>query len=414
MGRQLWALVVLKAVIFRNTMSTGKALSLVLGGLLLVLGAVFSLGIAGGLFYTSAVLLQPFDSIITLLVMDGVVGLFLFLWLWSLLMEVQRSEIIDLRKMLYLPISLHTVFGLNFIVSLFSPTLLFFVPGMIGLVLGLSLRHGAAALWGIVLGGAFFLMLSAWAYYIRGILAILMENKRRRRLVLTVLPLTFVMLAQLPNVLIHHGVITHKRDEQSHPTAEERMRALQTQDEVLGWVVTANAVFPPGWLPMGQWYLLEGEPLRAAACFGGLLLVTAAGLALGYRSTVRYYTGASRGRVTGAPVPKAARRTRVLTGRRLPGFADDTASLCYAAFLSYLRHPNIRMLLIMPVCLGLFFLFVYGSEWGEKAGRGGQWLPYFVLLWPFLNFGYILLNVFGIDRESFRAMVLLPAPRHKY
>ncbi|MBI2433305.1 MAG: hypothetical protein HYV26_10575, partial [Candidatus Hydrogenedentes bacterium] len=137
-------------------------------------------------------------------------------------------------------------------------------------------------------------------------------------------------------------------------------------------------------------------------------------LALGYRSTVRYYTGASRGRVTGAPVPKAARRTRVLTGRRLPGFADDTASLCYAAFLSYLRHPNIRMLLIMPVCLGLFFLFVYGSEWGEKAGRGGQWLPYFVLLWPFLNFGYILLNVFGIDRESFRAMVLLPAPRHKY
>jgi len=96
----------------------------------------------------------------------------------------------------------------------------------------------------------------------------------------------------------------------------------------------------------------------------------------------------------------------------------DTAALVSASFLSYLRHPNIRMLVIMPLCMGLLLIFMYRSgAYGNLPGSfavHNEWAPIVVLVWPFFNFSYVLFNIFGIERESFRGLILLPTSRHKY
>jgi len=397
---QIWGLFVLKWQLLKHTWSRGKLLSLI-AGILVFLGAlVLAATASAGTFYLGRTVINPEEPAASLGLLSGLLLFFLFFWLWALLFEIQRSDVIDLRKMLFLPVSLPMIFGLNFFLSLFSPALLFFLPCALALIAGLTLRYGGHMLWAIPLAAVFFLMLGAWAYYIRGLLTIFMENKRRRRLILTMVPLVFVMLAQLPNLFFRTGFAGN---------GEDAAEWLQ-HEQLVEWLFLANAVVPAGWLPLGVWALLQGTPHYALRGFVGMALLACAGLALGYRSTVRHYTG---GQKTRPKKEKVYRRRATLTGLRLPGLAEDTCALTLAAFLSYLRHPQIRMLIIMPLCLGLFFLFLYGSDFGGGETHGA-WLPVMVLVWPFFNFAFILLNVFGIDRESFRGLVLLPTPRHKY
>ena len=76
-------------------------------------------------------------------VWDGLVVGFLFSWAIGLLAELQRSEVLSLDKFLHLPVSLTGVFLINYLSSLFSLTLIIFVPAMVGLSLGLVIRPGA-------------------------------------------------------------------------------------------------------------------------------------------------------------------------------------------------------------------------------------------------------------------------------
>ncbi|HDP35738.1 MAG TPA: hypothetical protein ENN29_11595 [Candidatus Hydrogenedentes bacterium] len=103
------------------------------------------------------------------------------------------------------------------------------------------------------------------------------------------------------------------------------------------------------------------------------------------------------------------------TARSLPLLENDTAALTLAFYYSFARHPHIRMLLIMPLCLGLFFLFMYraGAYGGQLAGETA-WIPMAALAWPFFNFSLFLFNVFGVDAQSFQGLMLLPVQRRKY
>ena len=47
--------------------------------------------------------------------------MFLFFWLIGLIVEIQRSETIDLPKLLHLPVALGRVFVLNYVASHLSP-----------------------------------------------------------------------------------------------------------------------------------------------------------------------------------------------------------------------------------------------------------------------------------------------------
>src|SRR5438094_9702987 len=77
------------------------------------------------------------------------------------------------------------------------------LPGMIGLCLGLTLGAGwaMAPLLGVLLSLMF--LLTAWTYCLRGWLAALMLNKRRRRAIIVWLTLGLVLVGQLPNLLVH-------------------------------------------------------------------------------------------------------------------------------------------------------------------------------------------------------------------
>ena len=63
----------------------------------------------------------------------GVTVGFLFFWMIGLLTELQRSETIDLQRLMHLPVSLGHMFVVNYLVSHFSLSLTRLLPSMLGL-----------------------------------------------------------------------------------------------------------------------------------------------------------------------------------------------------------------------------------------------------------------------------------------
>lgn len=397
MWNQFRALLGLKWAILRHTWTGKKAASSLIGFILIGIVSVFAAGAAVLLYGIASGGLGTARPRQVLLLVDGFTAFFLFFWLWGLLMELQRADVIDFRKMLFLPVSLRMVYGLNYLASLFSPGLLLFSFASTGLLLGLVHSRGSLMALGFAPAAAFFLMLAAWAYYARGLISMVMENKRRRRTVLALIPLFIIILAQLPNLFSF---------------------ALRHQDNpgvsvVPDWIVSANLVVPVGWLPFGVYSLMRGNVGGAVACTGGLLAVGGLGLALGYRSTVRHYRGEGLPARAVESVSTAARRAP-LTARPLLGLPEDTAAHAWALFLSYARHPRMRMLVIMPVVLAALILFAREGRWNMSGDASRDaYLPVLLLSWPFINFASIFFNLFGMDGRALRALILLPVRRDR-
>ena len=404
MIRQAWAILVLKWLLLRHAMTPGKALSWGVTAVFFLLLLIIALPLSAGLFYLGLRGFNYEDPLLVLGLYDLITLVFFFFWFWGLLIELQRADVIDFRKMLFLPVSLPMVFSLNYLASLIGPACLIFALGCIGLHLGLAFQFGPAMLLGLPIAAAFFMMLGAWAYYLRGMLAILMENKRRRRLIMTLLPMCFILLGQTPSLL------THLLRNGSGAAAAEGLSERLFESLLL----YGNLLLPPAWMPIGLWSVHSGNYLAALSACVGLLTLTALGLRLGYRATWRYYTGAEsrpkQPRKNGA----SKRSRRVFTARRLPLLSEDTAAMTLNAWLTYLRHPNIRSLLLMPLCMGAFIMMMYRSGAYGDQPSGGMWMPVIILIWPFFNFSFVLLNLFGVDRAAFQGLILLPTPRRRY
>jgi len=420
MLRQVWALIALKWTLLRHTWHAGRWISLAVGIGMSAGAVLFSLGVAVGFYFLGVTAAKTGSPAVRLLLLDVPPAVYLFFWLWGLLMEVQRNDIIDLRKLLHLPVSLPMIYLFNFVASLAGPLLLLSLPGTMTFLSGLN-QPGTAmekllapvqpwyALRPVVWGGAllfaaFALMLAAWAYYLRGMLAILMEDKRKRRVVLTLIPVFFIVLGQLPGALSQLF------------QAKGAAPALNDQTVMHG-LLWGHLVFPPAWLPMGLWALQKHAVPQALLLCGGLLAMTLVGLALGYRATLRHYTGLGTRpavRAKGAAAT-ASKQVKPVTLRRLPFVADDTAGLVWGFFTAYRRHPNIRLQMIMPLAFGLFLLFMYRTgAYGGRMTNDRTWLPIAALVWPYLNFGVFLFNAFGADGPAFRGLVLLPTPRRRF
>ena len=150
-------------------------------------------------------------------------------------------------------------------------------------------------------------MISAWTYCLRGWLAMLMSNPRRRRNVTMVIVLAFILLVQAPNLYFNvfrrmdvpRGGATPAQTQQQIQDWNNRSR--QTSDQLL-WV---QKVFPPLWLPAGAQALAEGRPLPALLGALGCFAIAALGLRRAYRGTLRFYRGESGGKVAAQiePIP---------------------------------------------------------------------------------------------------------------
>jgi hypothetical protein len=408
----------LRFTILRHTFTGGKALSFALMILVALFAFILAAGIGVGLFVL-AINLESKAVSTVLLISDVCVLVFLFFWSFALLMELQRSEVIDFRKMLFLPVSLRMVFLLNYGVALFTPALLLFALPALGIIIGLTVSFGPRLLAAFPLAIMFYLMIGAWTYYVRGALAAIMENKRRRRLVVVGLTLAFVLAGQLPN-LIQSMVRSDSRIAKSLEHAASKTIERTSRDgggvevnlSATGRIV--HAAIPLAWLPYGIFAVVERRFIAAAGCFGGMGLLTALGLALGFRSTRRYYMGVN---VKAPPVKTVTSRSAKppLTARTLPIVDDDTSAMTMACFLSYLRLPSVYMMLIMPFVMGFVFLLMFMRQGSMPQGSAApEWMLAAVTVWPFLNIGILIFNVFGTDGAGFRALILLPTERRKY
>jgi hypothetical protein len=381
---------------------------------------------------------------------DGLVAAYLFFWAAGLLAELQRLEVLSLDKFLRLPVSPAGAFLINYVSSLLTLGLIVFVPMMVGLSLGLVFARGAWMLLLFPLVAVFLLMVTALSYQFQGWLAALMTNKRRRRTVVAVVTIAFVLLMQLPNLaslLGPHGKhpdpqavaaspqqaeldrahqagaideaeykerkaqLAREDDTRSH---DEERRTLERVEQVASIV---NVVVPVGWLPLGARALAEQQAGPALLGILGLGIIGTWSLWRSYRTTVRLYTGeftAGTRRHLPAPVAAVAKADKprgTLLEWDLRGISEQTTAIALCSFRSLTRAPEAKLMLLGPVIL----VVVFGSMFWTRHFDPPE------MLRPLIGFGAISMvllttvqlagNQFGFDRAGFRVLVLCPARR---
>ena len=155
----------------------GAVISVIVG-----LGAIMlGMGSFVGTFLAGFYALREATSLVVLAVWFGVTVGFLFFWMIGLLTELQRSETIDLQRLLHLPVALGQMFVVNYLASHLGLSIVLMVPGMIGLTFGLVFSRGPAMLLLLPLALSMVFMITAWTYCLRGWLGAMMTNPRRRR-----------------------------------------------------------------------------------------------------------------------------------------------------------------------------------------------------------------------------------------
>lgn len=343
-----------------------------------ILGALASLGgglVAGWLLGRSA----PPSAIY--LTGTGISLAFAFTWSIGVLVELQRSEVIDVPRLLQFPVRLAPVFLVNYLSSHLAPSVIVFVPAIVGLCLGAAAASGPKALLAAPPALAFVFCTTAWTYCFQGWIAAWMTNPRRRRLVVTGLTLTIVLAGQLPNVLVN---VVHVH---AHPS----------------WAGLLRSVAGP-----------------AGAMVVTLVLAALASLALwrGYAATVRFYLGGSTSRaraVRGGPATQGAASGgpgRRLVERRFPGLSEQASAVATATLRAVLRAPEAALAFgvatIVTCLLGATAILRMRTLIPERlvplALEAAMAFSIFMLV-PFTC------NLFGLDRDGFRSLVLAPVDR---
>jgi ABC-2 type transport system permease protein len=413
----------------------GAAIAAIVAAGVLVL-AVLSLG--GGL--TAGLLaLGRAKPLVVMAVWLTLTGAFLFMWLIGLITELQRSETIDLQRLMHLPVLLGQIFVVNYAASHLSVSVTLFVPAALGLAIGLAISRGPSWLLMIPLALGMVFMVTAWTYLLRGWLATLMSNPRRRRAIVMAITGGFILIAQAPN--IYFNVIrrvdrpaARRAGESAEARAARDAREAEDMAALLRWQV----VVPPLWVPVGAQALAEGRMLPAILGLLGVTGLGALGLRRAYTSTLRFYHGETGGkaaaghrataRVAGPPAAgvngaTTARQARARGGtatrdrtafleRRFPRVPEAAAAVGLATFQSMLRAPEIKMQwgssFLVTLLVGAPLLF---RASGDLPAAAGPFITSGVVVFSmFLMIG-VVGNQFGFDRDGFRALVLSPAER---
>ena len=376
-----------------------------------------------------------------LLIWDGLVIAFLLFWMIDLVTELQRSESLSLDKLLHLPISLTGTFLLNYLTSLVSFPLIVFLPVAAGLIVAMVIVKGPAALMMVPLLVGFVLMVTGVTYHFRGWLASLMVNKRRRRTIIAMVTMGFVLLSLVPTVL-NRSVFQPRRDQARQERRRQAQQQPETQQsgatdqseheknvtarkqELAGHYETAvvvNLVLPVGWLPYGARASAQGHVLPGLLGSLGAILIGALSLWRSYQTTLRFYiggyqsgkprTGRPKTTETGPLQAKPTRAARLLE-TKLSFVSEHANAVALANLRSLSRAPEAKMMLLTPVIL----IAVFGSM--LFSGRGSAfpiaWRPLLgigAIGMTMLGFAQLLQNQFGFDRHGFRVYVLTPAPR---
>lgn len=398
---------------FRRAGQVNTVLSIVFIVLMLTGGAGCAVGGGVAGWFAGAKAPAP----ILMLILDGVIFFFLIFWLAGLMMEIQRSESIDLTKLLPLPVTLKQVFVFNFLASHFTPSMVILLPGMAGFCAGMTISAGPVMILLFPLMLSFVFMVSAWTYCLRGWLAALMVNKRRRRAVIVWLTLGVVLLGQMPNIIFNSPWFHQKTSRSNHQQQPGLRKAPPPANPeiVPPYFEFAHCVVPPGWVGFGAMHLKEKSPWPAIGLTAAGVLAGVLGLVRAFGMSVNFYRGADSSKKIAAKKQStvATGRKPLLVERGLPWLPDDTAALALATFRSLTRAPELTMAFIMPVVMGVIFSalwFTRGKHHINSVFTG--FVPVAVVAVVMFALGPTLSNMFGLDRNGFRALVLLPTRRH--
>jgi ABC-2 type transport system permease protein len=410
---------------WRLSRNHGKRLStvnVVLDRVLTILAVVFACGSLVGFFLLGRTLAGA-PSVGVMMVWDAVVAGYLIFALIGLTIELQRSEVLSVERFLHLPVSPVGVFLINYFGSTLRLGFVLFLPGMIGLSIGLMVTRGVAmaALLPLVL--CFLLMITAVIHQFRGWLASMMTNRRRRQTILAIVTSVFLGVVTLPSLLTNNR---SERDvaERAEPLAADRPDALAqgeitpAQERFAARVSLINAIAPPGWLPHGASKVVTGDWLSVLAAMLGMGLIGVLSLLRSYRTTLRLYKGdfttgerAARRADPGLVANHGAARP-TLTEWRLPLVSEHASAIAVTCFRSLLRSPEAKLMILTPVIL----VIVFGSTFARSAAEVSEYgralratgIAVAILLMTMLYFNG---NQFAYDRDGFRSFMLSSASR---
>ena len=398
-----------------NQMRRGQGVGIVASVLVGVAGGTFAVTSFAGGFLGGMLALRDAPPTVIWLTWFIVTIAFLFFWLVGLITELQRSETIDLQKLMHLPVALGQLFTINFLVSHFTLSIVIVVPGMLGLGLGLALARGFEMVLLIPLAIGMIFMISAWTYCFRGWLAQLMTNPRRRRTVIMYLTVALVLVGQGPNLYFN---VFHRFNHHSGEMGE-------TELSFFDHLRAAQQYIPPMWLPYGARALAVGNPVPALLGTLGCFAIGALGLRRAYRSTVRFYHGEIGGQAAvkvkasgekSVSRPKPEGRPGFLE-RRLPCVPEQASALALATFRSLLRAPEVKMAwgssLIAPVIVAIVIIF-RGPSSVPSSFISDSVKPFAATAsaaFSILMLIQFLSNQFGFDRDGFRSLMLSSADR---
>lgn len=417
---QLQTILWLRVRLTRNQWTRGSGLGavialVVLVGAVVLGGSLFIGGLLAGIF--------AFKDAPPVAITGAWAGLtiaFLLFWGIGLLTELQRTETIDLQRLMHLPVVLGQLFVINYLASHVAISVILTVPAMLGLALGLAFGHSAAMLLLVPLALSMVFMVTAWTYCLRGWLAAMMANPRRRRAIIMGVTLAFILVFQLPN--LYFNVIARGNRDARQPagTPEEVQRQREARRAVersrFQQVADAQQFIPPFWVSVGATALAEGRV--APALFGtlGCAALGALGLRRAYRSTLQFFRGEVGGQApAAAPIAKAAATVKAedrFLERRLPGVPEQAAALALATFRSLARAPEVKMNLATSfiVMVVMFSSMLVGRRPALPAAAAPFVMTGVAAMAVFMVFQF-LGNQFGFDRSGFRALVLSPADR---
>jgi ABC-2 type transport system permease protein len=398
---QLKAILQLRWQLTRNQWSRSRhgvrrALAIILLIAACVLGALCFLGA----LLVTAYGMRGARSETVMLVWFFFTGAFLMFWTLGLLAELQRSEAIDLQRLMHLPVRLGQIFFINYLASHFTPSLIIVVPAIFGLSIGLAIARGPLMLGMLPLALSMIAMITALSYCLRGWLAALMTNPRRRRNILAVLTFAIVLVAQLPN--LYFNVFSRSNSQRRNSMPMSRILFVQK-------------FVPPFWVSLGARSLADGNAAPALLGTIGCLSLAALGLRRAYVSTLKFYHGANDG-----SFPSRHRTAETLPGtsrlrfleRRLPGISDEASAVAFASFRSMLRAPEIKMAwamsLAVPLIVGASVLLRSRARLPEGFK---SFLPPTVIAFSLFTLVQFFSNQLGFDREGFQSFVLSPLHR---
>jgi ABC-2 type transport system permease protein len=419
---QLRTIIWLRWRLSRNQFARAGILSVVLGIIGFIACVIISVGSGIGGVMGGALGLSKASPLMTLFVWDIIIGAFLLFWLVGVISEIQRAESIDIPRLLHLPVSLKGVFVMNYLASLVTFSIIIFIPGVLGLCVGLLWGKGLGMILLVPLVLSFIFMITAWTYCLRGWLVAVMVNPRRRRNVILIATMTVVLLGQLPN-LYFNVYLRHVR--KVTPAATNAHGDPATPGESVDNVLYKNGVFSPAvvaahnyvpilWLPKGAMALTAGNAWPAVWGSLGALLLGVAGLARAYRSTLRFYRGYSKDAPAKprAATPVSAPSKGSFLEKQVPFVPEEVATLFLAFFRSLSRATEIKMLFFANfVVVIMAAAGVFSSLFKSSNDTFRIFMATGAVGFTFFGMIQVLFNQFGYDREAFRALVLLPVPR---